>query len=153
MIPGERSTVTKKRRSEIMGRVGSKNTKPEIAIRKILSSMGYRYRLHRKDLPGKPDIAFMGKKKVVFINGCFWHRHPGCPNTRTPKSRIDYWTRKFDQNVARDKKNIAELKDLGWDTLIIWECEIAQTEEIRNRLRSFLEEGIESNVGLHRHSQ
>src|SRR5690606_22283718 len=107
-------------RSELMSRVRSRDTRPELRVRRLTHRLGYRYRLHRRDLPGSPDLVFPGRRSVVFVHGCFWHRHPGCRNTRTPKSRVEFWTRKFADNVARDERNQAELRALGWRHLVIW---------------------------------
>jgi DNA mismatch endonuclease (patch repair protein) len=114
----------KAQRSSIMAKVKGENTTPEIIVRKLLFSMGYRYRLHRKDLPGKPDIVLPKYKLVIFVHGCFWHGCPVCKHAQIrPKDNSDYWNRKLDKNKERDKKNEKELKNLGWDVVIIWECE------------------------------
>lgn len=126
-------------RSELMSRVRSRDTRPELRVRRLTHRLGYRYRLHRRDLPGSPDLVFPGRRSVVFVHGCFWHRHPGCRNTRTPKSRVEFWTRKFADNVARDERNQAELSALGWRHLIIWECETADTAGLAQRIIEFLE--------------
>ena len=125
-------------RSALMARVGQKNTKPELIVRKLLYGLGYRYRLHRKDLPGTPDICFISRKKAVFVHGCFWHRHEGCRRTTTPKTRTDFWEEKFRQNVARDRRKIDDLRQLGWNALIVWECETEDTPELESRLIDFL---------------
>lgn len=131
-------TMSAERRSEIMGRVAAKNTRPEVAVRKLLHGLGYRFLLHRKDLPGKPDVVLPKWRTVVFVHGCFWHRHGGCPNTRTPKSRIDFWTTKFDENVRRDKLAREKLESLGWRVLVIWECELKDIEALTDRVESFI---------------
>jgi DNA mismatch endonuclease (patch repair protein) len=113
--------VSKKKRSEMMSGIGSKNTKPEIIVRKLLHSNGYRFRLHSKNLPGKPDICLPKHKSVIFVNGCFWHGH-SCPIFRVPKTRPDFWHAKIEGNRDRDKKNIEDLLELGWRVLVIWEC-------------------------------
>ena len=105
-----------------MRAVPAKDTKPEMVVRSIAHAMGLRFRLHRKDLPGNPDLVFPKYKSVVFVHGCFWHWH-GCPRSRMPKSNIEYWEKKIDGNRKRDRKNIAQLSSLGWKSLIIWECE------------------------------
>ena len=107
-----------------MSAIKSKNTKPEIAVRKLLHSMGYRFRLHRKDLPGSPDIVLPKYKTVIFVHGCFWHRHENCKYASTPKTRKEFWNKKFNDNILRDKKNLEILSSLGWKIIIIWECEI-----------------------------
>lgn len=105
--------LTKSDRSMLMFMIKSKNTNPEIVVRRILTRLGYRYRIHRKDIPGTPDIAFIGLKKVIFIHGCFWHRHAGCKYAYTPKSNVENWNKKFKENVERDKKVLEELKNRG----------------------------------------
>ena len=131
-------TVSVEYRSEIMGRVVAKNTRPEVAVRRLLHGLGYRFRLHRRDLPGKPDVVLPKWRTVVLIHGCFWHRHEGCPNTRTPKSRIDFWTRKFVENVRRDQFAREKLESLGWRVLIVWECELRDIETLTNRIEKFI---------------
>lgn len=123
-----------------MARIGSKDTKPELLVRKLLHGMGYRYRLHRRDLPGTPDICFPGRRKVVFVHGCFWHRHDGCKRATTPSTRKSYWEQKFDRNVVRDRRNLADLAHLGWKTLVVWECETADLPTLAERLKKFLAE-------------
>ena len=111
-------------RARNMSAIKSKNTKPEIAVRKLLHSMGYRFRLHRKDLPGSPDIVLPKYKKVIFVHGCFWHRHENCKYASTPKTRQEFWEAKFLENIKRDKLNQANLSSKGWKIIIVWECEI-----------------------------
>lgn len=132
-------SVTSARRSEIMGRVRSRDTKPEMMVRRIVHAMGYRYRLHAKDLPGRPDLVFRSRGKVVFVHGCFWHRHPGCGLARLPKSRQDFWTPKLDANRQRDVRNERALLDAGWDVLTIWECELHDIDQLKKRIRGFLD--------------
>ncbi len=110
-------------RSALMRRVGGKNTTPERAVRRAAHSLGYRFRVHRRDLPGTPDLTFPRLRKVIFVHGCFWHRHEGCVRTTTPKTRAGYWCEKFEHNIERDRRNIATLSALGWDVLVVWECE------------------------------
>jgi DNA mismatch endonuclease (patch repair protein) len=107
-----------------MRAVKSKGTKPEIKVRRLLHHAGYRYRLHRKDLPGNPDIIFPGRRAAIFVHGCFWHQHPGCPHASRPSSNNAYWTKKLDRNVERDKRNILSLEEGGWRVLLLWECEL-----------------------------
>ena len=107
-----------------MSRISSKNTKPELIVRKLLYQNGVRYRLHAKDLPGKPDISNKKKKFAVFVNGCFWHQHKGCNRSNIPKSNKDYWIPKLKRNIQRQEENINSLKEMGWSTFIIWECEL-----------------------------
>ena len=133
-------TISSDRRSKNMRQIRSKDTKPEIAVRKLIHSMGYRYRLHSRNLPGKPDMVFSGRRKVIFVHGCFWHQHKSCISGRIPKSRVDYWRPKLTKNRKRDKTNQKRLKDFGWDCLVIWECEIQDTKKIAKLVRSFLNE-------------
>lgn len=121
-----------------MARVKSRNTKPEQLVRRILTDLGYRYRLHRKDLPGKPDISFIGRRKAVFVHGCFWHGHDCKRGAREPKANAEYWRAKIARNRARDARSLAELGALGWDTMVVWECELRDGERLPDRLRSFL---------------
>ena len=133
--------VTSERRSEIMSNIRSKGMKPEMAVRRLAHSMGYRYRLHRKDLPGKPDLAFPSRRKVIFVHGCFWHRHsdPACKIARLPQSNRDYWWPKLERNAARDAEHAATLGKLGWKVLTIWECEVNRNVGLRRQIREFLE--------------
>jgi len=131
-------TLSRERRSWLMGRVPHFDTKPEMAVRKMLYGMGYRYRLHRKDLPGRPDIALPKMKKAIFVHGCFWHRHD-CKKATTPKSNGSFWLDKFDQNVKRDRKALADLSELGWEAVIVWECEVSDLERLADKLANFLE--------------
>ncbi len=133
---------SKHKRSEIMSHIKSKNTKPEITVRKIIYSLGYRYRLHRKDLPGKPDLAFIKKKKVIFINGCFWHGHSGCKKSALPDTNYEFWNDKIKNNVNRDTQNYKLLEDMGWKYLLIWQCEIKNynLENIKSNIIHFLNE-------------
>ena len=125
-------------RSRIMRAVKGRDTSLEITIRRLIYSMGYRYRLHRKDLPGKPDIVFSSRRKVLFIHGCFWHGH-GCKRgARVPKTNREYWEKKIGRNQARDVKNKAALQALGWEVLIIWECQIKDEAALKQRLSEFL---------------
>jgi len=132
-------TITKELRSEIMGRVHNKDTRPEMVVRRLVHSLGYRYRLHRKDLPGKPDMAFPGRRKVIFIHGCFWHRHEGCALARMPKSRVSFWELKLEGNKTRDQRNVQQLRDAGWDVLTVWECQLRDTATLQTTLVTFLE--------------
>lgn len=124
-------------RSEIMARIRGKNTSPEMAVRKLVFRMGYRYRLHRRDLPGTPDLVFISLKKIIFTHGCFWHQH-GCHLTRSPHSNLKYWVPKLKRNVARDRNAIRELRGLGWRVLVIWECQ-TKSPSLQARLKRFLE--------------
>jgi DNA mismatch endonuclease (patch repair protein) len=122
-----------------MSRVKSKNTTPEMAVRHLVFGMGYRYRLHDKRLPGRPDLVFSGRRKVVFVNGCFWHGHVGCRYARLPKSRVDFWRAKIEKNQARDRMNIASLESSGWKVITIWQCELKNIETLANKLYDFFE--------------
>jgi len=122
-----------------MARIRSQDTRPEVTVRRLLHSLGYRYRLHRRDLPGSPDICFPSRKKVVFVHGCFWHRHDGCARTTTPKTRTSYWEDKFRKNVVRDRRNLLDLVALGWDAMVVWECETRDLERLAARLARFLD--------------
>ena len=125
-------------RSRNMSAIKSKNTKPEIAVRKLLYSMGYRFRLHRKDLPGSPDIVLPKYKTVIFVHGCFWHRHENCKYTSTPKTRQEFWENKFNSNKKRDQKIQKEIIDLGWKFIIIWECEARNIQPLEEKLKGYL---------------
>jgi DNA mismatch endonuclease, patch repair protein len=125
-------------RRRLMGRVRAKDSKPELAVRRSAHRLGFRFRLHRRDLPGTPDLVFPRLKKAVFVHGCFWHRHRHCSRTTTPKTRAEYWANKFAQNVARDAARLRELDELGWKTLVVWECETFDREALSHRLSAFL---------------
>ena len=127
-------TGISEQRSRNMSAIKSKNTKPEIAVRKLLHSMGYRFRLHRKDLPGSPDIVLPKYKTVIFVHGCFWHRHENCKYASNPKTRVEFWNKKFKDNILRDIKNQERLKSLGLKSKIIWECETKNIEKLREKL-------------------
>ncbi|MER8485910.1 DNA mismatch endonuclease Vsr [Mesorhizobium sp. M1322] len=126
-------------RSRMMGRIRGKDTGPEMLVRKVAHQMGYRFRLHRHDLPGTPDIVFPARKTAMFIHGCFWHRHEGCKYCYNPKSNIDFWQRKFDNNVQRDQRVRKDLERLGWNITVIWACETADQPSLRSKLRAYLE--------------
>ena len=132
--------LTAEKRSWNMGRIRSENTKPEILFRRAIHKKGYRYRVYAKNLPGKPDIVLKKYKTVIFINGCFWHKHENCQRGNKPKSRNEYWDEKLEKNVLRDKKNYAELKEQGWNVLVIWECEIKDISKAVLKFEIFLEE-------------
>ena len=126
--------VDSRRRSENMSRIKGRDTAPELAVRRIAHGLGLRFRLHRKDLPGRPDLIFPKHRLAVFVHGCFWHRHAGCRYAYTPKSRTAFWTEKFARNVARDRRNEEALRNLGWQVLVIWECEMRDEENVRQNL-------------------
>ena len=132
--------LAKKKRSWNMSRIRSKNTIPEVKVRSILHSLGYRFRLHRKDLPGKPDIVLPKYKTVIFVHGCFWHQHDNCQRSHTPQSNQSYWGPKLSGNVARDKRVKNELKDLGWTVKTLWECETSDIHHLNKKLRLLLKD-------------
>lgn len=132
-------TLSRKERSERMARIGPKNSSPEMRLRRLVHRMGYRYRLHVGTLPGSPDLVFPSRKCVIFMHGCFWHRHPGCRLARLPKSRLDFWRTKLEANRSRDLQNQAALRKLGWRILIIWECQLADVDRVEVVVRDFLE--------------
>lgn len=136
----EQHTVSAAIRRSMQGNRG-KHTRPELAVRRIVHAMGFRYRLHRKDLPGRPDMTFPGRQAVIEIRGCFWHRHLGCRLAYLPKTRTDFWQRKFETTVLRDDRNAKALENSGWRVLTVWECEIDNAKLLANRLRTFLESG------------
>ncbi len=119
-------SISKERRSWNMSRIKSKDTSPELYVRSTLHQAGFRFRLHVKEMPGKPDIVLPKYKTVIFVHGCFWHRHPGCSRSTTPSSNTDYWKTKFERNVERDKKEKEKLHNEGWNVVIIWECEVKE---------------------------
>nr|WP_241503907.1 very short patch repair endonuclease [Ferruginivarius sediminum] len=132
-----------------MQAVQGKNTKPELTVRRFLHRMGYRYRLHRKDLPGTPDLVFPSQKKAIFVHGCFWHQH-GCRYGQPPKSRRGYWIPKLKRNKQRDSEKLAELERAGWKAMVIWECEIrGDLEDTENRLLAFLNGASVDNADRH----
>lgn len=131
---------TKSKRSEVMSRIKNRNTKPELAVRSLLHRVGYRFRLHRADLPGKPDIVLSRYKTVIFVNGCFWHRHKNCRFAYTPKSRTDFWLKKLESNVTRDQQVKSELERLDWQVITVWECELQNLNQLSSRIISALED-------------
>src|ERR1700730_2496848 len=134
-------TLTADRRSENMRRIKSKGMKPEMVVRRLIHGMGYRYRLHIPTLPGKPDLVFTPRHKVIFVHGCFWHVHddPRCPDRREPRSHQDYWKPKLAGNRQRDAEHVAALKAAGWSVLTVWECDIRDQATLAESLRAFLE--------------
>jgi DNA mismatch endonuclease (patch repair protein) len=129
---------TAKKRSDIMSKIGGKDTAPELRVRRLLHAMGYRYRLHRVDLPGKPDIVLPRHRKIVLIHGCFWHCHRGCRRASLPLTNIRFWKKKIVGNQARDRRVQRELRQLGWSVLVLWQCELADSERLAGRLMDFL---------------
>ncbi len=132
-------TVSPRVRSRIMARVKSKDMKPEMRVRRLLHGLGYRYRLHSEGLPGRPDIVFSSRRKVIFVNGCFWHGHPGCDRVRIPSTNRDYWIRKLARNHERDTRNLALLEATGWTVMTVWECQLQDIAATTERLIGFLE--------------
>ena len=122
-----------------MARIKSKGMKPEMQVRRLLHGIGYRYRLHRKDLPGRPDLVFPSRRKIVFVNSCFWHKHSGCPRVRIPATNRDYWQAKLERNSSRDERNSALLEKDGWAVMTVWECQLQNLPATTERLVEFLE--------------
>jgi DNA mismatch endonuclease, patch repair protein len=147
MVPGSNTPTreepmdvfTPDQRSALMARIRGKNSKPEILIRRIVHALGYRFRLHRRDLPGTPDLVFPRLNKIIFVHGCFWHQHDGCQFAYKPKSNSTFWKRKFSENIARDDRAICELKELGWNVLVVWECRTREPASLLRKLRTFLQ--------------
>lgn len=123
---------SKQKRSEMMSRVRVANTKPEMIVRRKLHSLGFRFRLHRKELPGKPDIVLTKHRAVIFVHGCFWHQHESCSKAKPPSSNVEFWENKLKENMRRDFRNVSELKRLGWHVLIVWECETKNDKYIKS---------------------
>ncbi|WP_281978878.1 very short patch repair endonuclease [Pseudorhizobium flavum] len=130
-------TRTPEQRRHIMQSVKQKNTGPEVAVRKALHALGYRFRLHAHSLPGRPDIVFPARRKVIFVHGCFWHGHD-CRKGHLPKSRLEYWKPKIETNKVRDERNVNELKKAGWESLVLWQCEVARLDETVDHVTHFL---------------
>lgn len=133
--------ISEERRSYNMSRIKSSNTSVELTVRRLIHGMGYRYRLHGKGLPGKPDIVFRPRRKVIFVHGCFWHQHSAanCLDGRVPKSNLSYWKPKLERTKQRDANNQDLLLEMGWESLIIWECELCDTPALRSRIQGFLD--------------
>lgn len=130
--------LSRERRSANMRAVRSRNTAPEMRVRQIAHGLGYRFRLHQRDLPGKPDLAFPGRRKAVFVHGCFWHQHEGCLRGSAPQSNRDFWRPKLARNIARDAEQLVALKKRGWRSLVIWECQTKDEKRLAARLSRFL---------------
>ncbi|MFZ6813778.1 very short patch repair endonuclease [Undibacterium sp. Rencai35W] len=137
-------TIGPEQRSRVMAAIKSCNTKPELAVRRMLHALGFRFRLHRKDLPGRPDIVLPKYKTVVLVNGCFWHQHAGCKLASRPASHQEYWEPKLDRNIERDKANCAKLTALGWRVVMIWECELRDASDVSLRLMNCLKHPSDS---------
>jgi DNA mismatch endonuclease (patch repair protein) len=136
--------LSKEKRSLLMGRIRRADTTPELAVRRLLTLLGYRYRIHFEGVSGRPDIAFPRKRKAIFVHGCFWHYHQGCPSGRIPKSRTKFWLTKFEKNRARDRRQIRELRQHSWSSLVVWECEVDK-EDLSKKLIRFL--GLPRSTG------
>lgn len=130
--------LTPERRSANMRAIRSKGMKPEMLVRRVAHGLGCRFRLHRKDLPGKPDLAFIGRRKAIFVHGCFWHQHLGCREGRLPNSNQAYWGPKLKRNVERDRRSLEHLRERGWQTLVVWECETGDRPALEKLLKEFL---------------
>ena len=139
--------VDRRRRSQLMAGIRSRDTAPELAVRHVAHRLGLRFRLHRKELPGCPDLVFPKYRLAVLVHGCFWHRHQGCRYAYTPKSRVAFWTEKFAGNVARDRRNESALRDLGWDVLVIWECETHDKEFVSQLLQQKIKQRVDLSSG------
>lgn len=135
-------TLSPQERSERMRRVRGKDTKPEMAVRRLVHRLGFRYRLHDRKLPGQPDMVFAAKKSVIFVHGCFWHRHKDCASCRLPKSRLEFWKPKLEENRKRDSRNERKLRREGWRVLVLWECEVSDHERLKSRILEFLNADI-----------
>ncbi len=122
-----------------MSRIRRQDTKPEMIVRRLLHSRGYRYRLHCGELPGRPDLVFPGRRKVIFVHGCFWHRHENCALARMPKSRLEFWQPKLEDNRDRDRRKLGELEALGWTALVVWECELRDPARLVTKMEDFLD--------------
>ncbi|HEX8513991.1 MAG TPA: very short patch repair endonuclease [Allosphingosinicella sp.] len=138
--------LTPKRRSEIMAQVRSKDTSAEVRVRKAAHGMGFRFRVHRKDLPGTPDLVFPKLRTAMFVHGCFWHQHPGCRRSSVPKTRAQFWLEKFRHNLARDQRVTEALEAEGWAVVVIWECETKSPDELRMAIRRSLSVSAESHA-------
>jgi DNA mismatch endonuclease (patch repair protein) len=134
-------TVSKEKRSEIMSKIRGKDTKPEKIVRSLLHSMGYRFRLHRKDLPGKPDIVLPKYKTVIFVHGCFWHRHEGCKFSTMPGSHIPFWKSKFENTIRRDMRSTIELEKMKWNVIVVWECQTKKQDSLIKSLQEKITHG------------
>lgn len=130
--------LTPIQRSAQMARVRSRDTKPEMTVRSLVHRLGYRYRLHRRDLPGAPDLVFPSRRKVIFVHGCFWHQHRCSAGNRRPKTRVNFWTAKLGANKVRDRRVIRKLKTMGWSVLVLWECQLRDERSLGRRLDDFL---------------
>lgn len=149
ILPLMRDRLTKERRSWNMSRIRGKDTTPEKRVRSLLHRMGYRFRLHRKDLPGNPDIVFVSRRVALFVHGCFWHRHQGCKNCTTPTNRRKFWTDKLEGNRLRDQRTRRALHALGWKTFVLWECQTEDPRKLNKATERFVQNFI-LNPGIKR---
>jgi DNA mismatch endonuclease (patch repair protein) len=133
------------KRSALMARIRSKGTQPELVVRRAIHAMGFRFRLHPRDLPGKPDVVLSRHNLVIFVHGCFWHQHPGCKLASRPKTRSDYWTPKLASNVARDKRHVRELEAAGWRVETVWECDTRDARRVQERIETICN-GLRASV-------
>jgi DNA mismatch endonuclease, patch repair protein len=133
------------KRSALMSRVKGRNTKPELKVRQLVHALGYRFRIHQRILSSVPDLVLPRHRKVIFVHGCFWHRHSKCPMSTTPKTRRNFWLSKFKANVARDARHEAELRHLGWEVCVIWECETRNERDLVSLLKSFLSRRLKNS--------
>lgn len=140
---------TKSKRSEIMSKISGKNTKPEIKFRKALFARGFRYRTNLNTLPGKPDIVLPKYKTIIFIHGCFWHSHKGCSRSKLPETNMEFWSKKINDNVIRDEKNINALKEIGWNCLIVWQCEISNKNLFDKTLANTIQILLKNRINVH----
>jgi len=141
---------SQKKRSEIMQKIGPKHSEPERYVRSLVHRMGYRFRLHRKDLPGTPDMVFPKYRKVIFVHGCFWHGHKGCKKSKLPETNTAFWKEKISKNIKRDYSNYNDLKSLGWDYLVLWQCQIKKKKIgcLEKKIVSFLTESVNNSITL-----
>nr|WP_271581508.1 very short patch repair endonuclease [Bradyrhizobium sp. CCBAU 45389] len=138
LVKKAQASISPSTRSQMMRSIRKTDTTPELIVRKLLRQLGIRYRLHARDLPGSPDIVMRQKKKAILVHGCFWHQHEGCRLAKRPHARPEYWLPKFARNQERDRSALAALSELGWSTLVVWECELGKLEELRGKLKEFL---------------
>lgn len=131
--------LSKSARSENMRKIKDRDTAPELLVRRLVHGMGYRYRLHQKDLPGKPDLVFRSRRKVIFVHGCFWHQHKNCRDGRIPRSNINYWSPKLNRNVQRDAVVKLALEEMGWDAMVVWQCQTKDLNVARENIKAFLD--------------
>jgi DNA mismatch endonuclease (patch repair protein) len=131
-------SLTVAERSALMSRIRGKDSAPELRLRRLVHGLGFRYRLHVAALPGKPDLVFVSRRAVIFMHGCFWHRHEHCPNARLPKSNVEFWINKLEENSARDARMVERLEQAGWRVMIVWECELSDLERVASRVKTFL---------------